>query len=150
MRTGRGSRKSIGWAKKIRGGFLRRDLSGNVLERAPRGWPVVLLCQGAAALKSGQDRRPSLTEIRKLVIFPCSSESGGIGRRTGLRNQRLRYGGSTPPSRTIWQTALGQWPGHRQISHPCCGERNPKRVLHGMTVLLKMFETRKVLHADQC
>ncbi len=30
-------------------------------------------------------------------------ESGGIGRRTGLRNQRLVHGGSSPPSRTIFR-----------------------------------------------
>ena len=44
----------------------------------------------------------SLTENTKLVINLRLSESGGTGRRTGLRIQRTCvHGGSTPPSRTI-------------------------------------------------
>lgn len=34
------------------------------------------------------------------VSFVRKCEGGGIGRRTGLRNQRLVHGGSSPPSRT--------------------------------------------------
>ena len=135
-----------GWKRDARHVCLKR--LGNT---GPEGKPAVVpQYMGLIGSKYGQDCKPSLTVIGKLVIFSCSSESGGIGRRTGLRNQRLWYGGSTPPSRTTGKTAPASRPECRLISYPYRGNRPQENGFHRMTVLLKMFQTRKVLHADQC
>ena len=74
-------------------------------------------------------------------------ESGGIGRRTGLRIQHHRYGGSTPPSRTItptqkrspsWNIALKTF---RRSEKKSSSLRNPRKLKLPSWATIALYKT---------